>query len=255
MSRVDHTVPGDRRCPDCRKLVTVRHFLRNGSGRCGQSRGAPRFWTTARIWRLAELTERGHSDARIAATLSTQWGRPLTAAAVEQARERHGLPGPTQTALSARAVSLMLGLTYVNKVLDWLANGWLRGTRGPKVGPCPTWRVTREALWDFTEDPAHFHRWEPDVIADPALRLHAQRVRGDVRYVTATEAVLLLRERGLWVQRGTVEHWARTGHLPSVRSTVRETGRGGNRLIPVHDLATVVPPPLGGAAHPKRRAA
>ena len=247
MSRRNHTVPGHRHCDACGKSVSDRHYLRSGQPRCA----ARRYWDTPKLWKLMELTERGWSNARIAAHLTQQWGRTLTAAAVEQARERHGIPGVLATSLSAREVALMLGLTYSNQVNTWLAKGWLRGRRGPRVGPYPRWMVQREAVWDFVENSDHWHRWRPEVVADPSLRLHVERVRGDARYVTATEAVLILRGRSVWVERSTVEQWAHTGHLPSVRSTVRESGRGGNRLIPVAALETVEPPRIGG----RRRAA
>lgn len=254
MNRTDRTVPGDRRCPSCLKPVRPVHFYADGTTRCAHGN---RFWTPARLFQLAELTECGWSDDRIAATLAAQWDRPMTGHAVHIARWRHGQPGHRAIGLPAERVATMLGLTSHDAVQRWIANGWLPARREAGAGRGRSWRIERDALWTFVADPLHWHRWTPVAVTDPVLQAHVRAVRTEPTHVPIRDALVRLEQRGLYVSRSTLDRWVRGGLLPSIRPAANErpVSRKSLLMIPVAALDVFVLPPIGGAAHPKRRAA
>lgn len=195
----------------------------------------PRKWPLPRRWQLMELMElleRGWDDARI--------GRELgcSADAVKLARRRYAIPPKSRTVLTAREVAKRLGISCAKAVSRWIEAGWLRGHRGWRQGEHRVWIVAETSLHAFLADPDHWHRWQPERIADPGLRQWAERQRGGVRFLSLSEARdRLCRERGICVETPTIHQWIVKGWLPAVRN--------GNHLIRETDLAAFTLPPLG----------
>lgn len=222
----------------------------------------PYFWTPPRLFRLAELTERGWDDRRIAAALSKEWGRPMTAAAISSVRWRHRQEGPMASALSAREVARMMGLLDEETVIRWCHNGWLRAGRGMEMGMGYSWRIAWLDLWTFVEDPRFWCLWEQELVTDERLRRHIRAVRGQPVWVPTRDAVAVLAARGVRASRSAVWFWLRSGHLPFITLPVppganaHSIARRSLRLIPAAALATFQPPLRGQAAiEAKRRRA
>jgi hypothetical protein len=215
-------------CPNCGKEKPANHFYRSGITKCR----IRQTWTKPRLWKLMELLERGWDDARIARAMGT------TANAVNLARKRYGIPARSKQLLTARHVAALLGLGCGKTVARWADRGWLKATRGPYAGPHREWLVRREDLYAFLEDADHWHRWDPDRIADAALRAWATERRGGVRFLTVGQVAWRM-----CVQPGTVHSWIEKGWLPSVRA-----GDGdGNHLVRETDLETFALPRIGGS--------
>lgn len=214
----NRTIPGPLVCPHCERDVTERHFYASGKARCTNRL----VWTPARRWRLMELLERGMTDEQIARRFGT------TPEAVNLARKRHGIPSRTQTLLNCRTAAHLLGIGCAKAVRRWIAAGWLKGRRGPRRGGNRQWLITRRALMDYLEDPAHWHRWDPDRITDPLLRRWATTRRGDVRFLTVGQAA--------WracVEGTTVNQWIHKGWLPARKN-------GNNWFIRDEDLEALL---------------
>ena len=222
-----------RLCPVCNRVKPYTHFYpRSGKPRC-----TPRLrWTQARRFRLMTLIDQGLSNAQIATRMGT------TEAAVHLARKRYKIGGVYRHALSARAVADMMGIGCAKTVTKWIERGFLAGKRIRKMGPHHTWLIQRSDLWGFVEDERTWHLWQIDRIADHDLRTHAERVRGDVRFLTPGEVA----DR-LYTMHSTVNQWINKGWLPA--------RRWGNWWIDERDLARFELPQIGGGRYRKDRAA
>lgn len=187
---------------------------------------ARRFWTSARLWQVAEMAERGWSDERIGAALG------VTANAVCMARKRNGLVSGKRAFLSARQVGAMMGVES-KAVAVWIERGMLRGRHGTVWGPRPMWWVTYDDLLAFVEAEAHWHTWRPERISDDSLRAYALRLRGDVRFLTVGEVAWRM-----CVQPGTVNRWIHEGRLPA--------RKWGNWWVRESDLDGFELPVIGG---------
>lgn len=161
----------------------------------------------ARLTRLCELTERGWDDERIGAALG------CSAVAVGLARKRHRLPSRDRLCLTARRVARLLGVGDGKTITRWIAAGWLRARRGWREARCRVWVIAWGDLERFLADPAHWQRWDPARITDPALARHAAAVRGGLRYLTHAEVAQIA-----GVVRGTVNSWIAKGWLPAQRN-------------------------------------
>lgn len=209
-------------CPNCDRLVPASHFYcRTGTPRC---RGK-QTWDRARRYRLLVLVDEGHSDAEIARRMDT------TATAVKLARKRYGIRSCYRRVLSARAVGRVMG-THEKAARTWIERGFLRGRRARVMGPHAGWYVERDALYAFVENEATWHLWTPERITDRMLRRYAEQVRGDVRFLSASEVAARC-----YVQPGTVSQWIRKGWLPA--------RRWGNWWVDERDLERFDPPGIG----------
>ena len=210
---------------------------------------AGRFWTTARLFRLAELTDRGWSDERIAAALSHDWLRPISARAIVTVRSRYGLTGQRAAWLSSVDVGRLLGVGH-ERVAVWVRNGWLAGRQGRSSGRGHAWMIRHAALWAFVADPLYWPLWEPEAVTDAALRRHVATVRGAPVYVRVSAVAPWLRERGIYAAPKTVQHWVRTGRLPSLTlplsGPVTPRLTAAWRVVPVAALDAFAPPCIGG---------
>lgn len=180
-------------------------------------------WTSADLWRLAEFIERGWDDVRIGAALG------CTPEAACIARKRHGLRSRTAMLMSSRTVAQRMGVSCAKTVARWIETGLLRGHRGQQRGPYQQWYVTDDDLLRFIDDPATWHVWTPERIADTDLGEHALAVRGHVRYLTIGQVA--------WrccVTTNAVNAWIRRGLVPARRY--------GNWWIDERDLAGFTPP-------------
>jgi len=183
----------------------------------------PRRWTPDRLWRLAELIERGYSDEEIARRLGA------TANAVMLARKRYGLKSRTAAAMTARAVARRLGIACSKTVTVWIERGWLKGKQIQGRGPYDQWHVSEDALIAFLENPEHWPRWQPERIPDKALREWALELRAGVRFLTTAEVA----ER-FYVEHPTVWNWIQRGLLPAYRHV--------NWMVREDDLEGFPPP-------------
>jgi hypothetical protein len=195
-------------CPHCEKIVSPMHFYRSGKTRCNNSRT----WTKGRVWKLMTMIEAGMSDDDIGKKLGA------TPVAVNLYRKRHGIPSRTDTIPCCREIARQLGLGCSKTVAYWIENGFLRGRQGQRRGGGLQWYVHPDSLLRFLENPDHWHRWDPNRIADTALKEFAMELRGSVRFLTLTEVAAIH-----CVEPKTVYQWITKGWLPAVRN--------GNHLV------------------------
>lgn len=181
-----------------------------------------RNWTTRQIEELESLLERGLSDEHIGRRL----GRSANAVNIQ--RKRLGIPSRTAQLLSCRQVADRLGIGCSKSVTRWIEAGYVRGRRGPRRGPYRQWQVTEENLFEFLENPAHWHRWEARRITDKGLREWALELPKP-RFLTLSEVA-----RSYCVEPKTVHQWIAKGWLPARRN--------GNHVIDERDLVDFVPP-------------
>src|SRR5438309_1518659 len=92
------------------------------------------------------------------------------AVAVRQDRRKAMRP------LTARKVAAMLGVSCSKTIARWITAGWLKGRKGQRVGLDLMWVVDEDAVQTFLADPAHWHRWTPERIADAGLRAWAMEI-------------------------------------------------------------------------------
>lgn len=181
---------------------------------------------------LRDLITHGLDDAEIGAALG------VSANAVHIAQVRHHLPSRTDAMLSSREVAKRMGVKCAKTAVRWIEAGWLRGWRGQRRGANRQWYVRPAALFDFVRDRRHWHRWDPERIADDELRRYALAVRGGERFLTVGEVA----ER-MYCQTGTVNQWIRRGWLPAARHQ--------NWMIREADLNRFALPPFGGRPKPR----
>lgn len=174
------------------------------SGLASITEGArPRWWTPARLWRLAGLLEDGATDEQIARALGTSVDGVL------YARKKYGLKPASRQHLTARQIGRMLGFANGHPVGRWIEHGWLRAhkVRRAQFG---TWQVRRSDLLAFLENPAYWHRWDPAAVTDPGLARYVARVRGDIEVLGLGEVAARC-----YVEPGTVWTWIDAGLLPA----------------------------------------
>lgn len=217
------------RCPALTRLGVPCQRPATAHGRCAfhrPDRASPaeqwRIWTLPRRFKLMDLLAQGKSDRQIAARLCT------TVAAVRTARKRYGLASRASQALSARAAARRLGLGGGNTVAHWVRAGYLRGRRAYQRGPHQVYWIEELDVLDFLEDPAHWHRYDVERIADPGWKAFALECRGEVRLLRAGEAAHLA-----CIEITTLSQWIRKGFLPARK-------RGANWIVRSDDLAAVI---------------
>lgn len=132
--------------------------------------------------------------------------------------------------MTAHKVAVTLGLGCGKTVTRWIAQGYLRGYR-TNLGAAQNkqWLVTEDALLDFMRAPEHWHRWEPERIADWTLREWAQETRTETYYTQAEVA------KRYSVVIATVAQWMDRGFL-------RYADTGSHRMVPASALVGFVVP-------------
>lgn len=179
-------------------------------------------WTPAEVAQLDMMLDAGLRDA----TIGRRLGR--SPVAINIIRKRRGLAPRTQRLMSATTVARLMGVPCSKTVSRWLDEGWLRGRRGQVRGPFRQWYVTHEAWLAFLEDPAYWHLWKPERLADSTLRAWAVETRTDI-FLTPGQV-----GKRLGFCHGAVNDWINRGLLPAVRN--------GNWWIRERDLEGFVPP-------------
>lgn len=182
----------------------------------------PRFWTRARVIEVLTLIEQGQSDRQIADRFKS------TARAIKLVRKRHGIPAGRNSTLTARSIQRIVGMGDSKTVRRWIDNGWLSGSKTDVgAGRNYRWRITHAQLFTFLEDPAHWHRWDPERITDLGLRQWAIEMRAGVRFLNLTEA-----SRIAFVEPKTIWAWIDKGWLSEIRN--------GNHVVREDELRALV---------------
>ena len=184
-----------------------------------------RVWTPALRRRCEALLEDGLTDREAAAVLG------VTVGALSAARSRLGFAHRDDLLLTASDAARMIGCS-ARAVHVWAARGWIHGQRHTGRGPSANWFFREADVMAFMEDPNHWHRWEPALIADARLRVWATRVRGGVRFLSTSEVA-----RRLCCSEATVGTWIRQGRLPAARSQAW--------MVREEDLARFTLPEIG----------
>jgi hypothetical protein len=171
-------------------------------------------WTPAEELRLAEMVEDGMSVGQMARVLGRRPGAIVT---------RMGVLGLAWTNpdghYTLNRVAEMLGVD-IHTVIWWKEKRWLRARRSAvRKGRYHLQLVSHDDLVAFLGDERYWHLWEPERIADLALREWALEMRGHVRFLTTAEAgeILCMTHSGINVA-------IREGRLKAVK-------RGPNWLI------------------------
>lgn len=181
-------------------------------------------WLPAEDDRLIALLDEGTSYDRIAWLLR----RSGTSVRLRAKRLRHRLTR-TPATMSAREVARLLGVRCSKTVTDWIARGWLPARNGGELDR-PLWRVPREAVEAFVDNPDYWMAWAPERVTDPELRRWAIQIRaGQPRWLTPGEVA-----QRYQVARKVVTDWVGRGELP--------TTRYGNHWIHEEDLIDWRPP-------------
>lgn len=186
-------------------------------------RRRPRVWTPSRLGELETRLMNGESDSTIAKYLK------CSATSVKLARKRHQFPKRSDFAFSAREAAVRLGIPDSSPVLSWIRHGWLKATKGPPTGKNRQHWIATEALYDFLANPAHWHRWDQDRVADSECRKWIAGIKPE-RFLTVGEIM-----NGLHVSQGAVNQWIQKGILPAVK-------HGPNWLIRASALVGFVIP-------------
>lgn len=164
------------------------------------------------IARVASMVEEGASDTQIARRLGTS--REIVRS-VRRIR-LDNLPGGSTFRLSPGGVARQLGVSN-NVVRRWISQGILPA-KGPVVkarkGEPVRRRIDEEDVLAFLANPAHWHEWRVEDIADPDLREWAAALNRP-RYLTVADEVL--DDLG---ERRDRERWLKTR-----REAKRRTGR------------------------------
>lgn len=177
----------------------------------------PTVWTSPMLFKLATLTEHGRSEEQIANRLNT------SPHMVRTMRVRAGITPVTRQAFTVASAARLVGVDG-KAIRRWIASDWLGAKRLQlRRGKHRQWMIKEPDLYAFLEDSGHWHRWEPERIADPDLREWAISIRSGVRFLTASQAAHMA-----CVQPSTVNDWIRERGLPSRRN--------GNHLIRESDL-------------------
>lgn len=184
-----------------------------------------RVWTPALRRRCEGLLEDGLTDREAASVLG------VTAGALSAARSRHGFAHRDELLLTASDAARMIGCS-ARAIHVWAARDWLRGQQHTGRGRSANWFFREADVMAFMEDAAHWHRWEPVLIADARLRGWAERCRGGVRFLGTSEVA-----RRLCCSEATVGQWIRDGRLPAARSQ--------SWMVREDDLARFTPPEIG----------
>lgn len=147
--------------------------------------------------------------------------------------------GHAHTGLTASAVARLLGVPCSKRVVWWIEQGYLvgtrraarlpeRGGRTPRVG----WRIMSDALRAFLRD----YPWlyERQRIVDPGWSAYVATLpREEWLSVGAAAPLLYLTKAGV--------------NLAIRKGDIRAEKRGPNWLVPLSAIRAYVPPPLGGS--------
>lgn len=87
--------------------------------------------------------------------------------------------------LTGQDVAGLLGLHW-STVVRFLERGWLKG-RVVGSGGGKHHAIDEEDLWAFLESPAHWHRWQPERIADKGYRSWCEEMREGIVYLTTQQ--------------------------------------------------------------------
>lgn len=162
------------------------------------------------IARVASMVEEGASDTQIARRLGTS--REIVRS-VRRIR-LDNLPGGSTFRLSPGGVARQLGVSN-NVVRRWISQGILPA-KGPVVkarkGEPVRRRIDEEDVLAFLANPAHWHEWRVEDVADADLREWAEALHRP-RYLSVAEVA----DR-MAVERHTVTTWIARGLLPGART-------------------------------------
>lgn len=182
----------------------------------------PRRWHPHRLWTLCEGLENGLSDAQLARRLDT------TRPAIQTARKRYRIAARTRQHHTARDVQRLMGIGCSKTVACWVQAGWLKARRLPR-GQHDWYSIRHDDLLVFLESLEHWHRWEPERIADHGLRHWAIRLRAGVRFLTIGEVALRC-----CVGTNAVNAWIQQGRIQAYKN--------GNWYVRESDLDGFTPP-------------
>ncbi len=169
-------------------------------------------WTPADVWTLYDLIDAGYSYAAIGRKL----GRTTTAVTIKSKRLRHRLL-TTPSALSARQIADILGLTCSKIVARWITTYGLKARNGGTPDR-PLWRVQWADLAAWLDDPHHGMAYDPTRCTNPVWREHLIEIRaGQPRWLTPGDVA-----RRMGVTSGAVQQWIEKGFLPATRHPLRQ---------------------------------
>lgn len=136
-------------------------------------------WTREEEQRLLDLLDRHHTYAAIGAALGRSEG------GVRQRCMKLGV-NLTGSGYSQGAVARLMGVDD-HAAASWCRRRWLRSYRIGRTGRGWARLVEHDDLLRFLEDERYWHTWQPDRIADEAIREWARELRGHVRFLTTVE--------------------------------------------------------------------
>lgn len=162
------------------------------------------------IHRVAGLVEEGLTDPQIGRMLGVD---KYLVRSIRRNR-LDNLPPGSHWRLSPSAVAAQLGVTE-HLVLGWIRRGLLPAKQPPGrpvAGGRSHYRIDEGELLDFLADPAHWHEWRVEDVADADLREWAEALHRP-RYLSVAEVA----DR-MAVERHTVTTWIARGLLPGART-------------------------------------
>lgn len=181
-------------------------------------------WTAKDIDQLYNLIDKGLSYAAIAKKLK----RTETSVKLKAKRLNYRLLS-SGAALTARDVATLLGKKCSKSVAYWIRHCGLKATNAgrPKRS---IWRVQWEDLTDWIAQPEHWMAYDPNKIADSALREWALEIRvGGPRWISQ-ETVAKRYHVGV----DTVRQWIDKGWIVAARY--------GNHWVDERSLGGWAPP-------------
>lgn len=183
----------------------------------------PYKWTHRRRVLLDDLAARGYTDKRIARELG------MTKTAVSRVRERYGIRPAYRQGYSRQALAALLGVSKAS-IEKWRRDGRLNlRQNGAKSYGSRCWMTTHAELMAFLSNPDNWHCWRVEDVTDSDLRAWAERLRGDVVYLTCKEAAAMLgcTLQNVWylIDRGTLPGRRDGGRVYVDRRDVERYGR------------------------------